>query len=100
MKLSPQAVKLLDILTTTSGITPVLALNVYHIGSLTKRISELRKAGYVISRTPKHDGFGRTYTEYKLVKTPTEKLQEDLPFKCPLDVEDCTENCGSYSCGN
>ena len=21
-------------------------------------------------------------------------------WKCPLDWEDCTENCGSYGCGN
>ena len=100
-KISPQAAKLADILTNTSGITPVLALTVYHIGSLSKRISELRSAGYVIERKDKHDGFGRSYSEYVLVKTPHESNSPSKkPFLCPLGVEDCYENCGSYSCGN
>ncbi len=97
--LSPQAVKLLDILTTTSGITPVLALTVYRIGSLTKRISELRSAGYVIERRGKHDGFGQNYSEYRLVKTPHESRNTRTFFKCPLDVEDCTKPCGGENCG-
>lgn len=74
--LSPQAVKLLDILTTTRSITPVIALTVYHIGSLSKRISELRTAGYTIADSRRKDGFGRQYIEYSLIRTPHEQERD------------------------
>jgi hypothetical protein len=72
-KLSPQSVRVLDILTTTRSLTPVLALTVYHIGSLSKRIADLRKAGYGIEGTRRYDAYGRSYIEYRLVSTPTER---------------------------
>lgn len=72
-KLSPQSARVLDILTNTRSLTPVLALTIYHIGSLSKRIADLRKAGYEIERTRRQDAYGRAYVEYRLVSTPSER---------------------------
>lgn len=71
--LSPQSARVLDILTNTRSLTPVMALTVYHIGSLSKRIADLRKAGYQIAGNKRQDAYGRTYIEYVLMKTPHEK---------------------------
>lgn len=75
MKLSPQAAKVLDLLTTTSGLTQVMALSVYGIASITARIAELRRHGYEIETETREDGFGRRYARYVLVRTPQEEGQ-------------------------
>lgn len=85
--LSPQTARVLDILTTTRSLTPVIALTVYHIGSLTKRIADLRAAGYEITSTRRKDGYGRQYVEYSLIKTPHEKAREGKPQE-ELDLDD------------
>lgn len=76
-KLSPQAAKVLDLLTTTSGLTQTIAVAVYQVGSITARIAELRRAGYEIATERRHDGFGKQYVRYVLKRTPTEVAREN-----------------------
>lgn len=70
--LSPQAAKVLDILTSTSGLTQVMALSVYGIASITARIAELRRKGYGIETETFEDANSRRYAKYVLKRTPTE----------------------------
>ncbi|MBK1871549.1 helix-turn-helix domain-containing protein [Aestuariivirga sp. YIM B02566] len=57
---------ILEYLMTGRTLTPVVALTTMGIGSLTKRIQELRGLGQHITGTWKTDHFGRSYMSYRL----------------------------------
>ena len=64
-----QTTLILDHMKRTGSITMREALLDYSIQSLTKRISELRKAGYKIETEHKnHPTTGQRYARYKLVR--------------------------------
>lgn len=64
--LTPQAIMLRDYLLTGKSLTNLIAIGNLGIGSATKRISELRAAGYEIKRTWKKDHHGKRYAEWTL----------------------------------
>ena len=75
--LSPQAAKLLDYLSVDSReITQMVALTILGIGSLTARVGDLRRAGYKIKGTRKHEVRGGTYTSYRLIETPHQRRKK------------------------
>lgn len=67
IKLSPQAALVLTHLQTAGTITQRDAILDYSIQSLTRRISELKSAGYPVLRDNKqHPITGQRYASYKL----------------------------------
>ena len=61
--------KIIKHLRATKGLTLREAMNDYSIQSFTKRISELRKAGYRIDGIKgKHPVTGQRYTRYTLIE--------------------------------
>lgn len=64
--LTPQAKLVLDYLNSGKSLTQMIALNNLGVGSITKRIAELRKAGYAIKTNRKLDHFGQRYAEYAM----------------------------------
>jgi hypothetical protein len=64
--LSPQTTKVRDLLVSKGSITPVEAAAVYRVRSLTRRISDLKAAGYKISRVFNKDATGQRYARYYL----------------------------------
>lgn len=65
-KLSPQNQKIFDYLKTGRSLTPLIAFTTMNIGSITKRISELKRAGYRIKSEWKTHPNGQSYTSYTL----------------------------------
>lgn len=53
-------------LTSTGSISSMEAWNIYKIRSLSSRISELKRAGYMIRSEHKHDLTGQRYVRYHL----------------------------------
>lgn len=83
-RMKPQTAAVLDILTNTRSLTPLIAATAYGIGSLTSRISELVRLGYRIEKEIRFDAYGRRYVEYSLVGTPTETCaSDDWKDQCP-----------------
>jgi hypothetical protein len=85
-RLGPQNQKLLRYLMGGRSLTPAMAFMTMHIGSLTSRISDLRKAGYPIMDEWKKDANGADYKSYwleapkvKNPKTKTPKIANDGP---------------------
>lgn len=66
--LTPQAKLVLDYLNSGKSLTQMIALNNLGVGSITKRIAELRKAGHTIKTDRKLDHFGQRYAEYVMEK--------------------------------
>ena len=61
--------KIIKHLRATKGLTLREAMSDYSIQSFTKRISELRKAGYHIDSVKgKHPTTGQRYTRYVLIE--------------------------------
>jgi len=70
MSKNTQHNKIIKHLRATKGLTLREAMSDYSIQSFTKRISELRKAGYRIDGIKgKHAVTGQRYTRYTLVET-------------------------------
>ena len=67
--LHPQTELVLSHLIVVGHISNVEANAVHGIRSVSSRISELKKAGYKIDKTTKHDMTGQRYTSYSLAKT-------------------------------
>jgi hypothetical protein len=63
MKIS-QEVKLFNHFKTVGSITAVEATDLYRIRSLTRRITNLRRAGNKISSVQKVDALGQRYVRY------------------------------------
>lgn len=61
-----QLYMLLQHLSSGRTLTRITADHLYRVASLTKRIAELRAAGYDIVSTRKLDFTGRTYVEYSM----------------------------------
>lgn len=57
---------ILEYLMTGRTLTPVVAITTMGIGSLTKRIQELRGLGYNITSAWKEDHFHRSYMSYRM----------------------------------
>lgn len=72
VKLSPQACRVVDLLTSFSKLSQMGALH-EGVQSLTARIAELRRAGYEIERRWAYDGRGHRYGTYRLLSTPSER---------------------------
>lgn len=68
MKLTPQAQLVLNHLDVEDHITGGEAYLVYGIRSLSRRITELQDAGYVITKKLKTDAKGQRYVRYSLDK--------------------------------
>lgn len=83
-RLKPQTLDVLGILQNTRSLTPMMASTIYRIGSLSSRISELRRAGYSFETEIKWDAHGRRYKEYRLTGFPKELCDdEDYHVQCP-----------------
>jgi hypothetical protein len=67
-QLTPQAALVLDYLKTGRHLTNLVALTNLGIGSLTRRITELRNAGYAVKDQWGQDHFERRYKRYWMVK--------------------------------
>lgn len=65
--LTPQAILVRDYLLTGKSLTQMIALNSLGVGSITKRIAELRAAGYEIITERKKDHFKKNYADYRMV---------------------------------
>lgn len=63
-KLPPQTQEVLKLLQARGSTTQLEAGGVLRVRSLTKRISELRKAGYSIISERKQDHTGQRYVRY------------------------------------
>jgi hypothetical protein len=37
---------------------------------------------------------------YEAIQALRKRLEQVETFKCPIKLEGCKENCGSYGCGN
>jgi hypothetical protein len=67
-KLTPQARKVLQHLSNTGTITQREAMLDYSVQSLTRRITELRDAGFnILGKWKYHPTTGQRYTRYSLV---------------------------------
>lgn len=66
--LSPQAETVLRHLRNVGSITNVEANAVHRIRSLSRRITEIRDAGYQIDKKRRRDTTGQAYVRYSLVK--------------------------------
>jgi predicted transcriptional regulator len=65
--LSPQALTVLNHLEAAGSITNVDAHVVLKVRSVSRRITELTDAGYVINKEWKRDTTGQRYVKYHLV---------------------------------
>lgn len=62
----PQTYTVLTHLLNHGSLTAVEAAAVYKVRSLSKRISEIKQAGYGIKRTLHKDATGQRYAKYDL----------------------------------
>lgn len=67
-KLTPQQDRVLSYLMEGKTLSNKVALTCLDVGSLSSRIAELRKLGYVINAERKEDHAERTYKVYRLAK--------------------------------
>lgn len=65
--LTPQAATILTHLTKIGDISPLEARTVYRVDSLSRRICDLKDAGYKVSREMRKDATGKRYARYSLV---------------------------------
>lgn len=65
-RLTPQSRQVLEMIQRTGRITGVQAWNVLKVRSLSRRIADLKTAGYNIISTMKTDHLGQRYAEYTL----------------------------------
>ena len=70
--LTPQAIILLDYFKSGKTISNLIAIGNMGIGSLTKRVAELRAKGYDIKGVWKVDHHGKRYKEYSLAVAEAE----------------------------
>ncbi|KVO83298.1 hypothetical protein WL21_09710 [Burkholderia ubonensis] len=68
MKLTPQAQTVLRHLQSVGSITNVEANAVHRVRSLSRRITEIRGAGFRISKIRRRDCTGQQYVRYSLEK--------------------------------
>ena len=65
--LSPQAYTIYDHLRKIGDISALEARAIYRVDSLSRRICDLKDAGYKVSRVIKKDATGKRYARYTLV---------------------------------
>jgi hypothetical protein len=66
IKLSPQSVTVLKHLQKVGSITAVEASAVHRVRSLSRRITEIRDAGFCVQKEFKQDVTGQRYVRYSL----------------------------------
>lgn len=66
-ELSPQAKRVLDHLNTAGSVTNVEANAVLKVRSVSRRITEIRDAGYDIKKSFSRDSTGQRYVRYSLL---------------------------------
>lgn len=64
--MSPQATRVLEHLQRAGSITAVEAQAVHRIRSVSRRITEIARAGYRIKKVHKKDVLGQRYCRYHL----------------------------------
>lgn len=67
-EMTPQQKRIMDYLEAGKTLTNKVALTCLDVGSLSSRIAELRKLGYVINSELKEDHASRSYKVYRLAK--------------------------------
>lgn len=87
-KLSPQAALVRDHLYQEAHLTPWQATGVYHIRSLSSRISELRRAGYDITKQHRTDAKGQRYVRYAF--SPRQKRNKRPVLPAVAQLRHCT----------
>lgn len=65
--MTPQAATVLQHLQNHGSLTPAEASTVYRVRSLSRRICDLKDAGYKIHRELKADATGQRYASYTLI---------------------------------
>lgn len=65
--MTPQSTKILNHLKTAGSITGVEAAAVHKARHLPSKIHELKRAGYAVRTTIKHDVTGQRYASYTLI---------------------------------
>lgn len=70
--LSYQARAVLDYLKSGKGLSNLIALTVLGIGSLSSRVSELKRAGYaIVATSSRNPANGKRFSVYRLKGTKT-----------------------------
>jgi hypothetical protein len=67
LTMKPQSRAVLEYLKSGKGLSNLIALNTLGVGSLSSRISELKRLGYDIEATSHKNPLGKRYNVYHLV---------------------------------
>ncbi len=99
MNLSQQALTVREHLFANPHITALQATGVYRIRSISSRISELKRAGYEITKARKADATGQAYVRYSFSQRQRRRVTPVNPPVAPailLTLDQAMKLYGDY----